>query len=185
MRDWFVFHYHGRYFRCVALPFGSGRSPLWFTQLMDPFVRALRGYVYPLLAYLDDFLIVPSPHVVVASTLHLKEGTEKVEGLLSNLGLTRNPHKGEWDGNSLVEHLGVVINTYQMRFQVVPRKAEKVRTLEKGLLRSFRSARRWVSDEVVRHFCGLCVSLTLVKPWARFYTRPLYWDLGRKVLPGR
>ena len=34
MRDWFIFRYNGRYYQCVALPFGWGRLPLWFTQLM-------------------------------------------------------------------------------------------------------------------------------------------------------
>jgi hypothetical protein len=31
MRDWFLFRYDGRFYRCIALPFGSGRSPMWFT----------------------------------------------------------------------------------------------------------------------------------------------------------
>lgn len=30
MRDWFIFRYAGKYYQCVALPFGWGRSPLWF-----------------------------------------------------------------------------------------------------------------------------------------------------------
>ena len=38
MREWFIFKYDGRYSRCVALPFGWGSSPLWFTQFMAPFV---------------------------------------------------------------------------------------------------------------------------------------------------
>ena len=28
MRDWFIFRYEDRYYQCVALPFGWGRSPL-------------------------------------------------------------------------------------------------------------------------------------------------------------
>ena len=28
MREWFIFRYEGRYYQCVALPFGWGRSPL-------------------------------------------------------------------------------------------------------------------------------------------------------------
>jgi hypothetical protein len=31
MRDYFLFHYGGRFYRFVALPFGWGRSVLWFT----------------------------------------------------------------------------------------------------------------------------------------------------------
>lgn len=42
MRDWFIFRYAGRYFKCVALPLGWGRSCLWFTQLI--FVKELRSY---------------------------------------------------------------------------------------------------------------------------------------------
>jgi hypothetical protein len=38
MRDWFLFRYDGRFYRCIALPFGWGRSPMWFTQLMVPMV---------------------------------------------------------------------------------------------------------------------------------------------------
>jgi hypothetical protein len=42
MRDWFLFRYDGRFYRCIALPFGWGRSPMWFTQLMVLIVRKLR-----------------------------------------------------------------------------------------------------------------------------------------------
>jgi hypothetical protein len=31
MRDWFLFRYDGRFYKCIALPFGWGRSPMWLT----------------------------------------------------------------------------------------------------------------------------------------------------------
>ena len=34
MRDFFLFHYQGQYYRCIALPFRWGRSGLWFTKFM-------------------------------------------------------------------------------------------------------------------------------------------------------
>ena len=40
----FIFRYAGRYIQCVALPFGWGRSPLWFTQRMAPFVTRFRSW---------------------------------------------------------------------------------------------------------------------------------------------
>ena len=58
IRDWFLLKYHGRYFRCLALPFGWGRSPIW-TRLMAPFITELRRLGYRVLGYLDDFLIAP------------------------------------------------------------------------------------------------------------------------------
>jgi hypothetical protein len=45
MRDWFLFRYDGRFYRCIALPFGWGRSPMWFTQLMVPMVRKAKATV--------------------------------------------------------------------------------------------------------------------------------------------
>lgn len=42
MRDLFLFRYDGRYYRCLALPFGGGRSVLWFAKLLRPLVAHLR-----------------------------------------------------------------------------------------------------------------------------------------------
>lgn len=178
MRDWFIFHYYGKYYRCIALPFGWGRSPLWFTQLMTVFLRPLRQLGYRVLCYLDDFLIAPSPYGQVASLTHCAVAKEKIEALLQSLGLRRHPTKGEWNGSQVVEHLGIVINTKEMTFSVDPRKAEKVRRLAGKLLKEVRFGKRWVTSQRLRSFCGVCVSLTLAMPWARFYTRALYWDLG-------
>lgn len=56
MRNWFIFHYYGKFYQCVALPFGWGRSTLWFTQFMAVFVKEVRRLGMRVLAYLDDFL---------------------------------------------------------------------------------------------------------------------------------
>ena len=64
MRDWFIFRYDGKYYQCVALPFGWGRSPLWFTRLMAPFVAEMRSYGYRVLPYMDDFPLIPTPYGV-------------------------------------------------------------------------------------------------------------------------
>jgi hypothetical protein len=42
MRYWFIFAYDGSCYKCIALPFGWGRSPMWFTHLMVPLVTRLR-----------------------------------------------------------------------------------------------------------------------------------------------
>lgn len=43
MLDFFVFRYGGRTYRCLALPFGWGRSALHFTRLLRPVVTYLRN----------------------------------------------------------------------------------------------------------------------------------------------
>jgi hypothetical protein len=42
IRNFVLFHYGGRYFRCIALPSGWSRSAFWFVNLLQPFVGRLR-----------------------------------------------------------------------------------------------------------------------------------------------
>jgi Reverse transcriptase (RNA-dependent DNA polymerase) len=180
MRDWFCFRYDGRFFRCIALPFGWGRSPLWFTQLLAPVVRHMRTELrYRVLAYIDDFLVSPTRAGVVAKRSDCNKARSAIEKLLNRVGLTRHPTKGEWTGSTRVEHLGSVVDTILMKFYIAPRKIEKVRSLAAALLRQAVLGRRWVETARLKTFAGVCVSLSLAMPFARFYTRAIYWDLSR------
>jgi hypothetical protein len=93
MRDWFVFAYDGRFYRCIALPFGWGRIPMWFTHLMVPLITRLRQS-YRVLAYLDDFLICPAKAGRIASVRDCRRATQTIDKLLPSLGLARHPKKG-------------------------------------------------------------------------------------------
>ena len=178
MRNYFLFRYQGKYYRCVALPFGWGRSPLWFTELLRPFVAHLRGAGLRVLAYLDDFLVIPSPGETRATLRDCQRATKWIDGVMNDLGLTRHPSKGEWQGSTRVQHLGVMIDTQRMRFYISPVKIARVRGLAAALLKESRLGRRWVSREKVRSFTGVCVSLTLAMPFARFHCRALYDDMS-------
>lgn len=142
MRNWFIFRYDDRCFQCVALPFGWGRSPLWFTKLMAPFEAELRSYGYRVLPYIDDFLIIPTPYGVVAGPQDCRQARHRIELLMKTLGLRRHKEKGEWEGAQVVDHLGVRVNTVNMRFFVVPYKAQRERNLAFSLLRQVRMGRR-------------------------------------------
>jgi Reverse transcriptase (RNA-dependent DNA polymerase) len=187
MRDWFCFRYDGRFFRCIALPFGWGRSPLWFTQLLAPVVRHLRTVLgYRVLAYIDDFLVAPSGAGTVAKLRDCCRATTAIDKLLRKLGLTKHPTKGEWTGTTRIEHLGAVVDTILMKFYIAPRKIEKIRSLSRALLRQAMLGRRWVETTCLKSFAGVCVSLSLAMPFARFYTRAIYWDLsGNKKATSR
>jgi hypothetical protein len=112
MRDMFLFRHAGRFYQRVALPFGWGRSPMWFTRLLRPVVQHLRtNEHYRVLAYLDDFPVAPSPAGKVAGSSACRAATGRIDKLLQHLGLVRHPSKGEWVGSTRVEHLGVVIDT--------------------------------------------------------------------------
>jgi hypothetical protein len=60
VRNFFLFPYDGRVYRCIALPFGWSRSAYWFVNLLKPFVRKLRKWDYWTFPYVDDFLMAPS-----------------------------------------------------------------------------------------------------------------------------
>lgn len=179
MRDWFIFKYEERYYQCVTLPFGWGRFPLWFTQLMGPFVTELQWLGYGVMGYLDDFLIFSSLYGIISLKKHPAPST--IMELLHRFGLRRHPNKGEWEGATVFEHLGVVVDSQQMKFFVAPWKLAKVRGLASRLLREINLRRRWVSRKSLRSFCGFYVSLTLAMPRAGFYTRSLYWDMLRTI----
>ena len=178
MQDIFIFRCNGRFYRCVALPFGWGRLCMWFTRLMKPLIDSLRSENHlRVLPYLDDFLICPRPPGTVASLVDCFAARTTIAALLEDLGLVRHPTKGEWVGSTRVEHLGVVIKTVLEKFFIAPRKIAKVRHMAKHLISESTRGRRWVSVARLRSFVGLCVSLTLAMPFARFYTRSLYWDM--------
>jgi hypothetical protein len=178
MRDWFVFHYQ-RFYRCVALPFGWGRSPLWFTQLMVPIVRYLPTKLgYRVLAYLDDLFICPAPAGQMSTKRDCLRASRTIEKLLKGLELTRHPSKGDWTGPTRIEHVVCIIDTRVMKFFISPRKIENVRNMAQLLITQARQGRRWVSLERLSTFCGVCVSLTLPMPYSRFYSRSLYDDMA-------
>jgi Reverse transcriptase (RNA-dependent DNA polymerase) len=120
MRYWFLFRYDSRFYRWIDVPFGWSRSPMWFTQLMVPMVRNLRQQ-YQVLAYLDNFLILPVKAGRVASMKDWWKATQVIDKLLSSLGITRHPTKGEWIGSTRVELLGCVIDSDRMLYYIAPR----------------------------------------------------------------
>lgn len=110
MRKWFIFRYGGRYYQCVALPFGWGRSPLWFTRLMAPFLAKLRSYGYRVLPYMDDFLIIQFPYSVVAGLTECATASARIDKLMNGLDLKHHSEKGEWKGSTVVDHLRVRVD---------------------------------------------------------------------------
>lgn len=116
MRNFFLFHYKGRYYRYVALLFGWGRSPMWFTKILRGFIRHLRSKCgYRVLPYIDDFLVAAAPPVRAATEEDAAAGHVVVESLFDQLGIVRKFGKGCWEGSRTIDHLGMHTNTEQMR----------------------------------------------------------------------
>ena len=178
MRDWFVFRYAGKYYQYVALPFDCGRSLLWFTMLMAILVGQVRRLGCLTVAYLDDFLILPSSPGVVSTKAHCAAAAARDDKFMKSLGLKTHPSTRVWIGKTVIEDLRVKVDSVEMKFFIAERKVRKIMQLSKDLLRDVRAGRGWVPAKKLTHFYGVCVSLTLAMPWARFYARSLYWDMA-------
>jgi hypothetical protein len=143
MRDMFIFHYAGRCFRCIAIQFGWGRSPMWLTPMMRPLVQPLRSVkLLRVLAYLDDFFLAPSPPGEIATLDMGSHATRRLDLLLEDLDQMRHLTKGEWFGSIRVEHFGAVIDNELETFFVMPRKIEKLLNTAGHILSESRHRRR-------------------------------------------
>lgn len=179
MWNWFLFQYNGKFYRCIALPFGWTRSPYWFCHLLSPVTRYMRSALCcRVLQWIDDYLLVPGTGSVPSTSEDCSQLCQILDGLFPRLGLLRHPEKGVWgSGVTRLEHLGVVIDTVQFRYFITD---EKLRTLQKKarhLLQTAARSRRWVRENVVRTFTGGAISQLVPIPLARFFTRGLYDDL--------
>lgn len=180
MRDYFLFHYEGRFYQCLALPFGWGRSGLWFTKILRPLVRHLRERCgYRVLPYVDDFLLAPSPSGRAATSADAARARAILTRLFRLLGIVRNKEKGCWQGGQQIDHLGMHVDTVRMRVFISASKIKRIRLLARKMLVLATRNRRLVSSDALRHFCGVAVSVGLGYPLARFFTRSLFFDLTR------
>lgn len=143
MRDCFLFHYQGRYFRYISLPFGWGRSAMWFTKCLRPLVGYLReSFNYRVLAYIDDFLKAPSPPGRPATVSDVHRALSTVSRLLHVLDLRRNQEKGQWRASQQIEHLGFLIDSCALKVFIADRKIYRVRKMARYiLLRAQRNSR--------------------------------------------
>lgn len=179
MRDFFFFHYRGRYFKCIVLPFGWGRSPMWFTNIMRDFVWYMRERLsYLVLSYIDDFLVAPSQPVRASNERDVSAAHTRISRLMYRFGITQNVRKRCWEGSRQLDHLGVHIDSNKMRVYSADSKATRVQEMARKIIRQAQLNRRIIPTNTIRRFCGVCVSLYLTLSLARFYNYALYFDLS-------
>jgi len=165
---------NGTLYQFVGLPFGLQSAPLVFTKLMRVFVRALRARGLRVLPYLDDFLVVSgSERQAMTHRLAVQE-------VLTSLGLTRNPSKGQWSPAQSVVHLGVGIDSVSNLFFVPPDKLSMLRASARSLVSYTKSHRRWVHHQRLESFVGYAMSLVVALSQARTRCRSLYDALATR-----
>lgn len=179
MRDFVsFFRYGGSYYRCIPLQFRWGRSALWFVKMLRPLVKNMRDKMkYPVLPYLDDLLTAPTAAGTMERGRDLQTDGKRLGDLIERQEIERHPEKGSWDGARKFDHLGVHVDTEAMRVFVTVAKVERLRRLARNMVLMVQRNLRLVPLELVRHFCGMCVSLVLELTLKGFYNRSLYFDM--------
>lgn len=138
IRDFFLFHFQGRYFRCIDLPFAWCRAAFWFVNMMKPFIGRIRRWEYRVLEYIDDFLIALSIAKAATSEDCILSASI-VDWLMRQLGLAWHQTKGVWDeGATCIDHLGFTWGSVRMMFTVTKKNQEKVRDHARRLLKEMR-----------------------------------------------
>ena len=100
--------------------------------------------------------------------------------MLDGVSLTRHHTKGEWNGATRIEHLGIVVDSQVMKVFLAPRKIAKVRSTAIKLLGQARIGQLWVSRDRLASFAGVCVSLTSAILFARFYPCSVYRNMAKR-----
>lgn len=166
--NWFIFRIDGRYFRCIALPFGWKLSPYYFVKIKGPFVEIIRQSlnlrIHP---YMKNFL------VAVSSRSQLKRAQRELGILQSLTGLNMKPRNRCWEGSQGLDHPGFVIDTKKRVFGVMDKRVEEIQEITQRLLKLKRQNRRLVDTSMLRHFLGVAISFSLAMPLAHFYTLSL------------
>jgi hypothetical protein len=135
-RDFFTVNYRGELWRLACLPMGWSGSAYYFCKLTQAFTNYMRRAPTPvtaktatpykpsrrflrnvrwrgvrLLPYMDDFMFMASSYV---TSLLLRD---RIETLLHQLGLQRNPDKGLWEPTQVGTHLGLTIDLMKGKFR--------------------------------------------------------------------
>lgn len=119
---------------------------------------------YRVLEYIEDFLIAPSPPGRKARAKECAREPLCLKKLFERLGVVRHPEKGEWEGSSRLDHLGVHIDTVAIQVYATEKKVRRARALAQKISVSVQRDRRLVPLQLLPHFFGVCASISLDVP---------------------
>jgi hypothetical protein len=142
----------------------------------ERFLRHTRWRGAKILPYVDDFLLFAATR---ALALALRQ---RVDRLLTSLGLLRHPSKDFWEPTRYGHHLGIDIDTTTCYFFAPSQKLHKLAKQARQLLHRATRANRWLHVKELQSFAGNAQYLYLAIPAARFFLRT-WRQVGRPSPP--
>jgi hypothetical protein len=202
-RDFLTVNVRGQLYRLAGLPMGWSLSPYHFRAFTDTFFRHLRqpdpgGFTThqgrptqpdsdipskrflrhtwwrgaKILPYVDDFLLFAATR---ALALALRQ---RVDRLLSSLGLLRHPSKGFWEPTQYGHHTGIDIDRAKGYFFALAEKLQNLAKQARHLLQRATRTSRWLPVKELQSFVGQAQYLFLAISATRFFMRELHSVLG-------
>jgi hypothetical protein len=177
-QEYLGFQFEGQYYVFTSLPFGLGSAPYAFTMLTRQMVKHWRSLGIRLIHYLDDYLWM-APTRELALLL-----AQRVRADMAALGFYVNDEKSQFEPTQLLEHLGFMVDTGRMVFDVPDRRRAKLLAVAQDLLSYARSHDGRVVARQASRVAGHIQSLFLaLGPITRLRTRYLNRDM-RPALTG-
>ena len=174
-----------RFIYVVVLPFGYTNSPgVWQRTMMSVLNRCRSGQAavdqglsrteVPCTLWLDDVLILGP--TAETCRQHYDIVTEECRRHGIPLHPPGTPGKGQHTPLQTIYHLGLDVDLARGLFLTPPAKAARLMSEAKGMLCSALSSKnkRFVRARWLAQIAGLCISLYLAVPSARFRTRSFY-----------
>ena len=171
-----AFCWRGRVYVWIALVFGLASAPWIFESVMIGFKQILRiVYHYKLMGYLDDcnFVLPPQqPLSVTALIAGLSQGSTAppVEVVRTLLRFGWALHVKKFQTGTLVENLGIMVDSMLMRFSIPARREHKLR----GLLQQVVAHPRQ-SVRLMARIAGCLVSMADGLRHARLFLWAIYY----------
>ena len=128
-----------------------------------------------MLPFMDDYLFLCSTR---EEALEMRE---RVASLLEQLGLARNPDKGQWEPVQTLTHLGLEIDSKVFEIRAPVEKLTQISQLAKDILCRAARNKRWVPAKALAALAGKCRFLYLAIAPARFYLRELHNVVAKKT----
>ena len=123
------FQWEGKTWAFTAMPFGLNIAPRVFTKVMRVPIAELRLHGVVVTIYLDDILIAAH------SRREAVRNGVFVVLLLTALGFVLNPSKCSLKPSRRLEHLGMMVDTTSLRFEVPRDKVISTLSAVRGVLR--------------------------------------------------
>jgi hypothetical protein len=117
---------------------------------------------------MDDFLFLADSYSA-ASLLR-----QRVESMLEQLGLLRNPKKGVRTLTQVGDHLGLTVDLNHGKFRAPPEKLLQLAKQPSALLGRAASNARWLPARQLTTIAGKAQFLYLAIAPARFFLRKLH-----------